>query len=425
MRRLAFWGAAATIVYGYVLFPLLILVRARLRPRPPAAADIEPDVTIIVPAYNEAATIGAKLDNLAALDYPAQAVEILVASDGSTDATAAIVRRRARPGLRLLDLPRGGKAATLEAAVSAARGDIVVMTDANSMFAPGALRALVRPFADPEVGGVAGNQVYLRGGVTEATAAGERGYWDFDRLLKRAESAAGNVIGTTGAIYAIRRELFRPLRPDVSDDFYTSLAVIDQGRRLVFVEEAVASEPVMATRALEFRRKVRVMTRGLRCVVAMPQLLDPRRTGFYALQLASHKIVMRLMAVPLAVLAGASLSLLGQGWIYRFTATGQAACYALAAAGLALARRPLGRRPFLAFPAYFVLVNAAALRATWDVVRGRRIDRWEPPRTRQVAAHLHPLPAAGAERKPAVARAGDPGSTAEATETAEVEEASA
>lgn len=386
MRRLAFWGAAGAIVYGYILFPIIVLARARLRPRPVAAADIEPSVTIIVPAYNEAAAIGPKLDNLTALDYPPAAVEILVASDGSTDATAAVVRSRPEANIRLLDLPRQGKAATIEAAVAATQSEILVMTDANSMFAPGALRALVRPFADPQVGGVAGNQVYQHGGMNEATAAGERRYWDFDRLLKRAESEAGNVIGATGAIYAIRRRLFRPLRPDVSDDFYTSLGVIDQGRRLVFVDEAVASEPVMATRSLEFQRKVRVMTRGLRCVVAMPHLLDPRRTGFYALQLVSHKILMRLMAVPLVILAAASLSLSQRGWLYRLAAVGQGVCYGLAVAGLALARRPIGRLPFLSLPAYFVLANAAALRAAWDILRGRRVERWEPPRTLEATA---------------------------------------
>jgi cellulose synthase/poly-beta-1,6-N-acetylglucosamine synthase-like glycosyltransferase len=379
-----FWAAAGTIAATYVLFPAAILVRGRLLRRPLAAADgtsdVTPDVTVIIAAHNEEQSIGPKLANLLATDYPADRRQILVASDGSDDGTNAVVRTFADRGVRLLALPRVGKAAALNAALAEATGDIVVFSDANSMFSPDAIQAIIRPFADPTVGGVAGDQRYLRGGASGAMAEGERGYWDLDRMLKRAESQSGNVISATGAIYAVRRDLIPPVPDGVTDDFITSTAVVAAGRRLVFAEDAAAYEPVASSGGVEYGRKVRVMTRGLRGVVLRRALLDPRRTGFYALQLLWHKLLRRLMVLPLIGLAVSSPLLLGAGPIYRFAAAGQAAFYGLAAAGIALRGRPISKSRLLAFPAYFCLVNLAALHAAVNVVRGHRIDRWEPQR---------------------------------------------
>jgi GT2 family glycosyltransferase len=344
------------------------------------AAPIEPRVSVVMAARNEAAAIAARLDNLLELDYPAGQLEIVVASDGSDDATVQIARGYAERGVRTLALERVGKADALNAAVSAAAGEIVVFTDANSMFEPGALRALVAPFADPEVGGVAGDQRYLPAGGQDPDAAGERSYWDFDRRVKLAESAAGSTVSATGAIYAIRRELFEPVRPGVTDDFITSTAVISQSRRLVFAADAVAWEPVAASSKLEYGRKVRIMTRGLRGVAARRDLLDPRRTGFYAVQLASHKILRRVMAVPLLIVAATAVLLWPQGAIYQLTTLGAAALAGLGAIGLAVPRSRLGRQRPVGLAAFFVLVNVASLQAIFNLLTGRRIDRWEPRR---------------------------------------------
>lgn len=376
MIRALFWAATAGLVYSYVLFPLLVLARGVLRVRPHGAADISPDVTVIVAAYNEAGRIERKLRSVLDQDYPGR-VEVIVASDGSDDGTPGIVEGLDRPNLRVLDLPRGGKAAAIGAAVAAAGGEILVFSDANSIFGDGCIRRLVRAFADPEVGGVAGNQVYVRGDDPDAIAVGERSYWDFDRALKQAQSDAGNVIAGTGALYAIRRELFREVPAGVNDDFFLSLSVIDSGYRLVFEPEAIAYEPVAASRDLEYARRVRIMTRGLRCVAAVPGVLDPRRTGFYALQVFSHKVLMRVMAVPLGVVAVTSLALYGRGWIYRMATWSQLAFYGMAATGLGLARRGIGHHPIFALPAYFCMVQAASLHAAWNLVRGRSVDRWQ------------------------------------------------
>jgi cellulose synthase/poly-beta-1,6-N-acetylglucosamine synthase-like glycosyltransferase len=380
VRRLLFWSAAGTIAYTYVLFPLVVLLRAALRPRPHETADVTPAVTMVIAAHNEAASIGAKLENVLSLDYPDGRLEVVIASDGSDDGTDEIVRGYANRGVRLLSLAREGKAAALNAAVAAAGGEVLVFSDANSMYAPDALRALVRPFADPLVGGVAGDQRYQESGNADAIASGERGYWSLERRLKSAESRAGNVISATGAIYAVRTSLFRPIPVGVTDDFFTSTGVIAQGYRLVFAPDAVAYEPVSQTGEIEFGRKVRVMTRGLRGVVLRRRLLDPSRHGFYSLQLLTHKLLRRTMALPLAATAATAPLLWRRGRLYRAATVGQAAFYALGVCGVLVARRPIGQRKVLALPAFFCLVNLASLQAAWNVIRGRRIERWQPQR---------------------------------------------
>lgn len=376
MRRLLFWGGAATLAYSIVGFPLIVLVRGALLRRDPRSAPITPSVSLVVSAYNEADAIGPKLDSLLALDYPAERVEIIVASDGSTDRTNEIVEGYRDRGIRLLALPRMGKAAALNAAVAAASGEIVAFSDANSQFAPGSLRALVAPFADEAVGGVAGDQRYL----PADGAVGERSYWDYDRLLKRLESRAGHVISATGAIYAIRRELFEPVPDAVTDDFVISTGVIARGRRLVFAPGAVAYEPPAASDRAEFGRKVRIMTRGFRSVIARRALLDPRRHGFYSIQLASHKVLRRLLAPPLMAVAIGSWMLVREGALYRAAAIAQAGFYAAAGIGFLARDRRLGRHPAFGIPAFICMANWAALVAAVNVVRGRRIDRWEPQR---------------------------------------------
>jgi cellulose synthase/poly-beta-1,6-N-acetylglucosamine synthase-like glycosyltransferase len=399
MTQFLFWAATAVVVYTYVGFPLLVMLRARIRPRPHRTADISPTVSVIIAAHDEAAAIGARVDNLLALDYPADAIEFVIASDGSTDGTVAEAGRRADARVRVLDLPRVGKAAALNGAVAAATGEILVFSDANTAYAPDAVRRLVRSFADPEVGGVAGNQVYLPASAADgggdpaaatAVGAGERSYWDFDRLVKEAESLGGSVISATGAIYAMRRELFRPVPDGVTDDFVTSTRVVAQGRRLVFEPDAVALEPVAGSGRREYRRKVRIMTRGLRGVAVARELLDPRRHGFYSLQLLTHKVLRRLMAVPLLIIAVVSPFLWSDGPIYQLATVGQVGMYGLGAIGLTLGDRKAGRRPWFAIPAFFLLVNIASLHALSNLLTGRRIDRWVPVRRTDLAAPAGP-----------------------------------
>jgi glycosyltransferase involved in cell wall biosynthesis len=380
IRRLIFLGCAGLISFTYVGAPILILLRAALRPRPVREAAIEPTVSVVIAARNEAASIGPRLANLAALDYPADLLEVIVASDGSDDDTVAIARTASARRVTVLDLERVGKADALNAAVACATGDVIVFTDANTTLAPDALRAIVRPLADPAVGGVAGNQVYTRDETTMANS-GERSYWDFDRLIKRAESKGGSTVSATGAIYAMRRSLVPVIIAGVTDDFYTSTAVIDQGHRLVFAADAIAFEPPSPSTSREYGRKVRIISRGFRGVAARRALLDPRRTGFYAVQLAWHKLLRRLMAVPVLMMGVVNLSLARESRLHRRLAILQIAGYAAAAIGFIAPQSRIGRSRPVALSSFFVMVNLASLHAAVDVLRGKRIERWEPTRS--------------------------------------------
>lgn len=378
-----FWVLVGLIVYTYFLFPVLVVLRGRLWPRPYKSEEVIPLplISVIIAAYNEEKSIGEKLENILSLDYPMDRFEVVIASDGSTDSTDTVIQRYEGRGIRLLSLPRQGKAAALNAAVSASNGDILVFSDANSLYRADALRALVRPFADPAVGGVAGNQCYLKKGGKDSVAVGEHSYWDFDRIMKQHESMAGSTISATGAIYAIRRLLFEPVVEGVTDDFVTSTGVIEQGSRLVFASDAVAYESAAGSSRIEFGRKVRVITRGLRAVFNVRgRLLNPLKYGFYAIQLFSHKVLRRLIVFPLLLLLFVTAFLLTTHPFYQYVMIGQLAFYFLAALGFVLDGTRLGRLKPFTIPFYFCLVNAAVLVATLKIVRGQQIKRWEPQR---------------------------------------------
>jgi len=380
ITQILFWATLSVIVYTYFVFPLLIHLRALFFSKPILTRPATPTVSLVVIAHNEEASIGKKVENLLQLDYPVDDLQIIIASDGSTDRTCEIVNQYADRGIQSLDLPRTGKAHALNVAVGLAEGEILVFSDANSMFASDAVRQLVAPFSDERVGGVAGDQRYQKKSSGGEAGEGERAYWNLDRLLKRWESQAGHVISATGAIYAIRRRLFMSVPNGVTDDFITSTRVILQGHRLVFAERAAAYEPVAPSQGVEFGRKVRVMTRGLQGVMMVRALLNPFRFGFYSLQLFSHKILRRLMVIPLIILFLLSGLLATQSAFHAVLFAGQVLFYLTAVVGLIV--RPAVRGPLkiVILPTYFCVVNTAALVALLNIVRGRRIDRWEPQR---------------------------------------------
>lgn len=390
MTVLLFWGAAALIVYTYLLFPLLVALRGAVRPRPWRQEEITPSVSLIIAAHNEVDVIEEKINNLLSLDYPEDCLEIIIASDGSDDGTNEVVARyealNEGRGVRLLALPRNGKAVALNSAVAAASGDILVFSDANSIFAPDALRHITRSFADSEVGGVAGDQHYRLPEGVDLTGQGEKQYWSLDRRLKILESLGGNAISATGAIYAVRRSLFQPIPDGVTDDFYNSTGVIEQGYRLVFEPKAIAYETVSSSGQKQFQRKVRIITRGLTAVSMRRGLLNPLRHGFYAVQLFSHKVLRRLVVFPLAALFAVSLALVRRHPFYRLAALAQLAFYGTAAAGYILEKRNLENRiskfpipisKLFSLPTYFCTVNLAALVAAINLLRGRRIVVWD------------------------------------------------
>jgi cellulose synthase/poly-beta-1,6-N-acetylglucosamine synthase-like glycosyltransferase len=377
----AFWLSVTLLVYAYGGFVAVIAAVGLIRRQHVKTAPVTPAVSLIIAAYNEEAVIAERLENALAMDYPKDRLEILVACDGCSDATAAIVEGYADRGVRLLRLPRAGKIHALDAAVREATGDVLAFSDANTMCEAGALRALVRSFADPSVGGVAGHTSYALERGSESSSRGENLYWNYDTWLKQLESYTGSVVSAHGGLYAIRRSLYRTV-PDssVTDDFGISTTVIDQGYRLVFEPEARAIEFAMPEARREFRRRVRLMTRGLRGVVMRRRLLDPRVSGFYAVVLFSHKVVRRLAPIALLVAAAATAYLATQEWIYLVAAVAQGLFYALALAGFLLRSWSIGKTKALYVPFFYCMANLASAIALTELVRGTRIELWQPQR---------------------------------------------
>lgn len=375
-----FWLALGVCIYVYLGYPALMAVLARLRARPVARAAVRPAVSLLIPAYNEAEVIGDKLENSLELDYPREFLEILVVSDGSTDGTGAEVLRfaDAHPrSIRLLRRERAGKAFALNHGAEQARGDILVLTDANALLDRDALVRLVEPFADPDVGGVCGRKRYRTETGGDATGYGEGLYWRFDQWLKEKESRVGSVFAADGALYAVRRRLYVPLAdPAQADDIAISTRIVLQGSRLLFEPAAVAWERAPKEGREELRRKIRVTNHSVRALWNLGRSLWT--SGFYSVELLSHKLVRHLLPFFLILVFLTNLVLAPTAPAYRLLFGGQLLFYLLALAGFLLRHGRLGRWKLLSVPYYFTLVNLAALLGILSILKGERRARWEP-----------------------------------------------
>lgn len=374
--ELAFWLSAAVIVYAYVAYPALIALVAGLRPAPPVQKkEITPPVSLLIVVRNEEACLQDKLDNALALDYPRERLDVLVVSDGSTDGTEAIAARFADRGVRLLALPTArGKAAALNEALPRAGGEIVVLTDARQALAPDAVRRLTAYFADPTVGAVSGELHLLASSGSPGRGVGL--YWSYEKLIRKAESRFDSTVGVTGAIYALRKDLFVPLDPStILDDVAIPMRVVLAGRRVMFAPEARAWDRIAESAAQEYRRKVRTLAGNYQLVALHPALLNPLRDRLFW-QLVSHKLAR--LAVPWCLLvlflASAGLSLAGSA-LYRAALAAQALFYLLAITGGLRARR---RRPLrlTSLPYAFALLNLAAAGGLIGFLRGSETARW-------------------------------------------------
>jgi cellulose synthase/poly-beta-1,6-N-acetylglucosamine synthase-like glycosyltransferase len=376
-------GFSMVMVAGVTLgYPLFLFLAAPLLRRPWRVDDaLLPPVTLIIAAHNEERVIAARLENALALDYPRALLEIVVASDGSTDGTAEIADEFAARGVQVRRYPRSGKTGIQNEAVKSAGGTIVVFSDANSFYRPDAIRKLVRNFADDEVAAVCGRLDYR---ATDAGAGEcERRYWDYEKFLKQRESELSSLTGANGSIYAVRRSDYVELEHDMISDFVEPLALVLRRKRVVYEPEAIALEEVSPTYGVEFRRKVRILTRAIGGLVTMRALLNPFRYGLFAIQLLMHKLMRYL--VPLFLATGmVSLTALAVRGHYRLLFA-VAALFIVAACSVNAgqgARRvhPLLRLCHLAH--YYLMVNYALVLAWVNIVRGRRMTFWAPERER-------------------------------------------
>ena len=371
------WVCLGLLAYVYAGYPLLVrLLAGRLRRRV-AAAPHAPSVSVLIAAHNEAPHIVATVRNKLAQDYPADRLEVIVVSDGSTDGTDDLVRGLDDRRVTLIrQEPRAGKTAGLNLAAPRARGDVLAFADANSLWAPDALARLVEPLADPAVGYVTGRMAY-RAPDGSLTGEGCSAYMRYENALRAWETACGSIVGVDGGIDAVRRELYVPMRADQLPDFVLPLSVRERGFRVVYEPRAVLYEDALAAAGDEFRMRVRVSLRALHALRDKRALLDPRRYGLFAWQLWSHK-VLRYLAPLFQVGALVANAVLGWGpwsfWKGLFAA--QLLFYMLAWAGHLRRDEESPRLVTLAY--YLCLVNAAAGVALWRVLRGERQVTWQP-----------------------------------------------
>jgi cellulose synthase/poly-beta-1,6-N-acetylglucosamine synthase-like glycosyltransferase len=376
---LVFWIAVFALAYTYAGYPLLLLFISAVRSKPIAKGNYRPSITVIITAYNEERDLKAKIENTLSLNYDADQLEIIVASDCSTDRTDEIVQSFSARGVRLhRQTNRLGKTAAQNAAVELANGDIILFSDATTLYEPEVLNVIVPNFADPTVGCVAGKLIYVdprKSGVGKAAQS----YWRYETFLKTHESRVCSLIGASGCLYAVRRSAYVPLYNEACSDFIIATKMMEQGLRAVYEPAALCWEETNNEAEKELRMRVRVITQTYTDLWRHRHMMNPLRSGFYAVELISHKVLRYLVPVWLILLFVSSSVLSAGSFFFRLVLVAQIAFYLIAATGWFALKLGV-KSGVVVFPQYFVLANWAALVAFYKFVRGERYARWEPIR---------------------------------------------
>jgi cellulose synthase/poly-beta-1,6-N-acetylglucosamine synthase-like glycosyltransferase len=356
--QVLFWVSLAGLVWTHVAYPAFAALLARVAPRRVHKADVEPTVVVIIAAYNEEAVIARRIENLLALDYPKDKLQIVVTSDASSDATAEIAARY--DGVKVIRNPRGGKVAAQDRAVRETDSEIVAFSDANATWSDDALRKLVRAFADDDVAYVCGQLKILA-----ADGSNKEGvYWRYEMVQRSAESQLGSVTGGNGSIYALRRSDYVEVDPRFGHDLSLPYLMVQNGRRAVYEPEAQAWEKPTPSNKSEYRRKVR-MFEHCWLIVLRGRML--RRLGaVYLLEIVSHRLLRYGSGILHVVLLATSLVLIPNGWVYAVVLAAQIALVLAAAAGVGIAR-------------YYVLVTWATVVALWNYLRRGVPATWDVP----------------------------------------------
>jgi cellulose synthase/poly-beta-1,6-N-acetylglucosamine synthase-like glycosyltransferase len=379
------WVSVAMVVLVVVGYPALLALSWPFMRRTRVFGAAEPYVTLVIAAHNEEQKIAAKLDNCLGLEYPRERLEIVVASDGSTDRTNQITESYRHRGINLASFPRTGKTGVQNLVVAATSSEILVFSDANAMYRADAIRKLIRNFADPGVGCVCGQLVYAVDG--EGAGAAESAYWTYEKFIKQCESDLSSAIGANGSIYAVRRSDYVPIDTDMISDLVLPLALVRDGKRVVYESEAVSVEEGSTDYAMEFRRKVRILTRSIRGLLRMRVLLNPFRYGVFAVQLIMHKLLRFLTPVFLisGAVALAGLAVLGRYQVWFVVAAVVGTIAALVAHRKTRKRVNIVVR-ILHLGYYYLMANCALALAWLNVLRGQRMTLWAPERRRSSSA---------------------------------------
>jgi cellulose synthase/poly-beta-1,6-N-acetylglucosamine synthase-like glycosyltransferase len=354
-----FWGSLAALAWTHVLYPATVALAARVHTRRVALDDgYLPSVAVIVTAYNEEGSIERRLENLRALDYPSELLEIMVTSDASTDRTEELA---GAAGARVIRNARGGKVAAQDAAVRATEAEVVAFSDANATWARDALRKLVRNLADPQVAYVCGR---LR--LEAPDGSNKEGvYWRYELVTREGESRLGSVTAGNGAVYALRRSDYAEVDPRFGHDLSLPYLMVQRGRRAVYEPDALAFERPTPTNESEYRRKVRMFEHSW-LIVLRGRMLRGQSVG-YLLALLSHRHLRYGSGLLHLILLGSSIALLGRGAVYAVFLGLQLGLLASAAAGVGIAR-------------YYVLITWATVVALWNYLRRGVPATWAPQR---------------------------------------------
>ena len=378
MAELVFWMCLLLPVYAWIGYPVLLTLAAPFFPRRRLSPLAPQRVSVVIAAHNEARHIVDKLRSVLRQDYQAADLQVVVVSDGSTDATVQLARSLGDPRVEVLDLPRLGKAGVLNAGVEVSRGELLVFTDADNQWADDTLRLLLAPFADPEVGASAGHMIIPV--VGKGLSLGDSLYRHYEAWVRKVENRTGCMVSADGALLALRRSLYQAVPKQVNDDFFISTCAPAAGKRIVYVPEAIVLDQGVDEADKQFRRRQRVTVGGLLSLAARRELLNPLRHGLYAIALISHKLIRRLAPVLLLPLLLANLWLALEPGLFRWMLVAQLLGYGVAVLGLLDVRRRLPK-PFRL--AAFLLVTLAGMSVgLWQFLRGHSYSQWNPNQNR-------------------------------------------
>ena len=369
-----FWVMLFMVFWTYVGYYGCLWVLARFKKQKKADNSIFPMVSIIITAYNEENNIKGKIENTLSLDYPAEKLETIVVSDGSTDRTNEIVEAYADKGIRLLALSdRNGKDPGQGKGVSMSGGDIIILTDTTTFLRENAVRKIVRHFDNPEIGCVSGVDKIIE---TESGGSGEGAYVRYEMSLRSLESQVNSLIVVSGCFFAIRRELCAEWQDDLTSDFYLPIITRMKNYRIILDDEAVGDYGVVEDPKKEFERKVRTIVNGLRVLIRFRAILNPFNYGLYSFQVFSHKLLRWIVPFCLMLLYGLNIALLGHSIFYQILFTGQTILY-LAAVGSQI-NAETRKLTILKIPYFFLMTNCAALIAWIKLLSGDQYRVWEP-----------------------------------------------
>jgi poly-beta-1,6-N-acetyl-D-glucosamine synthase len=380
--EILFFISLFILIYNYIgygfLVGLLVTFKKLLKRKTIEDTAFEPSVTLIVAAYNEADFIDSKIQNTLELDYPAQKLQCIFVTDGSSDGTEKIVRKYPQI-VSLHETERKGKTAAINRAMKFVEHSIVIFCDANTQLNPEAVRNIVKHYRDPHTGGVAGEKkVMTEGG--KGAAATEGIYWKYESVLKKLDAALYSVVGAAGELFSIRTELFRPVEPEVIlDDFIISLRINQMGYRIAYAPDAYAMENPSSSILEEHKRKVRISAGGFQSIIMLRGLLNIFKYPVLSFQYISHRVLrwtLSPLSLPILLLTSGFLSILDAGWWYSAVFAAQLVFYILAIAGFFLAMRNIKFKPCY-IPFYFVFMNVAIYEGFFRYIKKQQSAMWE------------------------------------------------